>query len=111
MAEELLISVTNNETRVGIVTKGLLQEVFLERSGCRSTVGNIYKGKVVRTLPGMQSAFVDIGQTRAAFMHVTDLIYGHEIFEHHPESETPAITDLLHDGQDILVQVTKEPIN
>ena len=111
MSEELLVSVANNETRVGIVAKGLLQEVFLERSGSRSTLGNIYKGKVVRTLPGMQSAFVDIGQTRAAFMHVTDLIDGHQVFETQLDSETPAITDFLCDGQDILVQVTKEPIN
>lgn len=110
MSEEILISVSSNETRVGVVEKGMLQEVFIERSGTKSSVGNIYRGKVVRILPGMQSAFVDIGQERAAFMHVTDLIDGHELFDRDPDSEQPAITDLLHDGQELLVQVTKEPI-
>ena len=110
MAEELLISVSNNEARVGVVEKGLLQEVFLERSGGKSTVGNIYKGKVVRILPGMQSAFVDIGQRRAAFMHITDLVDGHGVFDDLPGGQSQAISDLLYDGQELLVQVTKEPI-
>ena len=71
MSEELLVSVLNNETRVGVVSKGLLQEVFLERYNSVGTVGNVYKGKVERILPGMQSAFVDIGQLRSAFIHVS----------------------------------------
>ena len=111
MSEKLLISVANNDTRVGVVTNGLLQEIFIERSGSRSTIGNIYKGKVVRILPGLQSAFVDIGEARTAFMHVSDLVDGHEVYERRLGSETPVITDLLHDGQDMLVQVTKEPID
>ncbi len=110
MAEEIFINVSANETRVGVVAQGLLQEVFIERCDAPSTVGNIYKGKVVRILPGMQSAFVDIGQEKAAFMHVTDLIDGHEVFERDPGEAQPAITELLHDGQELLVQVTKEPI-
>ena len=110
MAEEVFINVGANETRVGVVEQGLLQEVFIERTETRSTVGNIYKGKVVRILPGMQSAFVDIGQERAAFMHVTDLIDGHGVFDNDPRADNPAITSLLHDGQELLVQVTKEPI-
>ena len=111
MSEEVLVSVLNNETRVGVVSKGLLQEVFLERYNSMGTVGNVYKGKVKRILPGMQSAFVDIGQLRSAFMHVSDLINGHEVFESEPASSAKVITDLLRDGQELLVQVTKEPIN
>lgn len=110
MAEEIFINVSANETRVGIVEQGLLQEVFIERTETKSSVGNIYKGKVVRILPGMQSAFVDIGQDKAAFMHVTDLIDGHEVFDKKPGAEHPAITSLVYDGQELLVQVTKEPI-
>lgn len=110
MAEEVFINVASNETRVGVVEQGLLQEVFIERTDTKSTVGNIYKGKVVRILPGMQSAFVDIGHERAAFMHVTDLIDGHEVFDREPGYEYPQITELLRDGQELRVQVTKEPI-
>jgi ribonuclease G len=110
MAEEILINVSANETRVGVVEQGLLQEVFIERTETKSSVGNIYKGRVVRILSGMQSAFVDIGQKKAAFMHVTDLINGHEIFDKEPGARLPPITSLVYDGQELLVQVTKEPI-
>ena len=110
MAEEIFINVSANETRVGVVEQGLLQEVFIERTETKSSVGNIYKGKVVRILPGMQSAFVDIGQEKAAFIHVTDLIYGHEVFDKESGVRLPAITSLVYDGQELLVQVTKEPI-
>ena len=79
MAEEIFINVSTSETRVAVIEQGLLQEVFLERLERKSTVGNIYKGKVVRILPGMQSAFVDIGEQRTAFMHITDLIDGPEL--------------------------------
>ena len=72
MAEEIYINVSANETRVGVVEQGLLQEIFIERLEAKSTVGNIYKGRVARILPGMQSAFVDIGESRSAFMHITD---------------------------------------
>jgi ribonuclease G len=110
MAEEIFINVSANETRIGVVELGLLQEVFIERTETKSSVGNIYKGKVVRILPGMQSAFVDIGQEKAAFMHVTDLIDGHEVFDKEPDAKHPAITSLVYEGQELLVQVTKEPI-
>ncbi|MFT7221390.1 MAG: ribonuclease G [Candidatus Azotimanducaceae bacterium] len=110
MAEEVFINVSANETRVGVVEQGLLQELFIERTQMRSTVGNIYKGKVVRILPGMQSAFVDIGHAKAAFMHVTDLIDGHQVFDRDPSIVQPSISKLLRDGQELLVQVTKEPI-
>ncbi len=113
MAEEIIISVSPLETRVAVVEQGLLQEIFLERFHTRGTVGNIYKGKVVRILPGMQSAFVDIGQERAAFMHITDLVDSHELVmkERGEEPQYPPINQILHDGQEILVQVTKEPIS
>ena len=75
MSEEIVISVSRHETRVAVVAQTLLQEIFIERSHTRGTLGNIYKGKVVRILPGMQSAFIDIGQPRAAFVHITDLMY------------------------------------
>ena len=113
MAEEIIISVSDLETRVAVVEQGLLQEVFIERFHTRGTVGNIYKAKVVRILPGMQSAFVEIGQARTAFMHITDLVDSHELVmrERGEEPNHPPITDILHDGQELLVQVTKEPIS
>src|SRR5579884_2713874 len=73
MTEEILINVSPRETRVAIVENGVLQEIHLERFSRRGLVGNIYKGKVVRVLPGMQAAFVDIGLEKAAFLHVSDL--------------------------------------
>src|SRR3990170_2351320 len=73
MSEEILINVTPQETRVAVVENGMLQEVHIERAGHRGIVGNIYRGKVVRVLPGMQAAFVDIGLERAAFLHASDI--------------------------------------
>ena len=71
MHEEILINVTPQETRVAVVENGMLQELLLERSNRLGMVGNIYKGKVRRVLPGMQAAFVDIGLDRAAFLHLS----------------------------------------
>ena len=112
MAEEIVVSVSPHETRVAVIEQGLLQEIFIERVHAGHCVGNIYKGKVLRVLPGMQSVFVDIGQERAAFMHVNDLIDTHEAVmrERGPEFKLPPINELLNQGQTILVQVTKEPI-
>lgn len=112
MAEEIIISVSPHETRVAVVEQGLLQEIFIERNHTRGTVGNIYRGKVARILPGMQSAFVDIGQPRAAFMHITDLVDSHDAVPRSRESqEYPPINQILHDGKEILIQVSKEPIS
>ncbi len=102
MKAEILINVTPTETRVTVVENGVLQEVFIEREHLRGLVGNIYKGKVVRVLPGMQAAFVDIGLERAGFIHASDIIGG--------DSKTP-INSLLHEGQSLVVQVTKDPIS
>ena len=102
MKAEILINVTPTETRVTVVENGVLQEVFIEREHLRGLVGNVYKGKVVRVLPGMQAAFVDIGLERAGFIHASDIIGG--------DSQTP-INSLLHEGQVLVVQVTKDPIS
>jgi len=112
MAEEIVISVTPHESRVAVVEQGLLQEIFIERFHTRGTVGNIYQGKVVRILPGLQSAFVSIGREKAAFMHITDLVDSHELMgeEREENFEYPPILTVLHDSQELLVQVSKEPI-
>lgn len=112
MSSEILINVTPSETRAAVVENGLLQEVFIERNEYRGLVGNIYKGKVCRVLPGMQAAFVEIGLSRAAFLHVSDISI--------PKGQTgdlkeapltePTISSLLREGQEILVQVIKDPM-
>jgi ribonuclease G len=115
---ELLVNRTSTETRVALLEDGRLAELFIEKEESRSLVGNIYKGKVSKILPGMQSAFVSIGLPRDAFLHVHDVLEprrpapdpGEE------EAETPgpepsrAIEEILQEGQEILVQIVKEPI-
>lgn len=102
MSEELLINVTPVETRVALVENGMLQEVYIERSRNRGIVSNIYKGRVVRVLPGMEAAFVDIGLERAAFIHVSDIVA--------TTAEHTDIALLLREGQTLIVQVIKDPI-
>lgn len=105
MSEEILINVTPQETRVAMVENGVLQEVFIERERSLGLVGNIYKGVVCRVLPGMQAAFLDIGLERAAFLHASD------IATRDAESEgTSTISQLLRDGQELMVQVIKDPL-
>jgi len=106
MSEEILINITPMETRVAVVENGVLQEVYIERTRRRGIVGNIYKGKVVRVLPGMQAAFVDIGLERAAFIHAADVAPPNR----QSGTEVESISALLHEGQSLIVQVTKEPI-
>jgi ribonuclease G len=103
--EEILINVTPQETRVAVMQQGVVQELHVERSSSRGLVGNIYLGEVSRVLPGMQSAFIQIGLDRAAFLHVAD-IWAHR--QSHDEAKP--IERILHDGQKILVQVIKDPI-
>ena len=105
MSGEVLINLTPMETRVAVVENGVLQEAFIERSRRRGIVGNIYKGKVVRVLPGMQAAFVDIGLERAAFIHVNEVVSPNASVDEHV-----TITHLLQEGQSLVVQVTKDPI-
>jgi ribonuclease G len=103
MSEEILVNVTPMETRVAVVDTGATQDIHIERSATRGIVGNIYVGKVVRVLPGMQAAFVDIGAERTSFIHVNDLAGDHD-------RQDESIRDHLHDGQKLVVQVTKDPI-
>src|SRR6187549_3700251 len=74
MSEELLINVTPRETRVALVENGMLQELHIERASRRGVVGNVYKGRVQRVMPGMQAAFVELGLDRAAFLHASDIV-------------------------------------
>ena len=104
MSEEILINVTPQETRVAVLYLGVVQELHIERAGSRGLVGNVYQGKVSRVLPGMQSAFVDIGMDRAAFLHVGDIV------EARCENSARPIEKVLHEGQSVLVQVIKDPI-
>ena len=111
MSGELLINVTPSETRVALIENGSLQEVHIEREAKRGLVGNIYLGKVIRVLPGMQAAFVDIGLDKAAFLHASDinssLIVNQE--DNAPE-QVPDIRTLVHEGQYLMVQVVKDPL-
>lgn len=107
MSDEILINVTPPETRVAVVENGVVQELFIERTKRQSLVGNIYRGKVTRVLPGMQAAFVEIGLDRAAFLHVSD-IKGSYCNSNNPDSES--IEDHLREGQPIVVQINKEPL-
>ncbi|MDH3355230.1 MAG: ribonuclease E/G, partial [Chromatiales bacterium] len=106
MSEELLINVTPQETRVAFVENGVLQEVHIERSSKRGLVGNIYRGEVVRVLPGMQAAFVEIGLERTAFLHANDIINGYA----DESSEGMQIQQLVREGEKIIVQVVKDPL-
>lgn len=110
MSEEILINVTPVETRVALVENGMLQEVYVERTSNKGIVGNIYKGRVVRVLPGMEAAFIDIGLERAAFIHASDVAeLGSPEGSDTPKT-VPDIRSLLREGQSIIVQVTKDPI-
>jgi len=113
MSEEILVNITPQETRVAVIENGVLQEVYIERARKRGIVGNIYKGKVCRVLPGMQAAFIEIGLERAAFLHASDIWIDQQASSndgHIDKPETPTITELLADGQELLVQVIKDPL-
>ncbi len=104
MSEEILINVTPPETRVAVIENGATQEIIIERSKSKGIVGNIYKGKVCRVLPGMQAAFVDAGLERAAFLHASDITANDE------NTGEPGITELVREGQEVVVQVVKDPL-
>ena len=110
MSEEILINSTPVQTRVAVVDSGVLQEILIERSSHKGIVGNIYLGKVMRVLPGMQAAFVDIGLERASFLHVNDMVTldadGVEV----RSEESRDIRDVVSEGQTLMVQVVKDPI-
>jgi ribonuclease G len=113
VSEEILINVTPRETRVGVVENGMLQEVHVERASKRGYVGNIYKGRVQRVMPGMQAVFVEIGLDRAAFLHASDIVRPPAVdgVEAAGTGHVPSISELVHEGQDIVVQVVKDPIS
>ena len=107
MSSEILINITPNETRVALVENGVLQEVYIERERKRGLVGNVYKGKVSRVLPGMQAAFIDMGLERAAFLHASDIVT--ENGDGNVE-KSDTISELVHEGQDVCVHVIKDPL-
>ena len=109
MSEELLVNVTPMETRVAVVENGVVQELFVERTAKRGLVGSIYKGKIARVLPGMQAAFVEIGLERAAFLHAKDIWHASKD-DNGASDSVPNISDLVAEGQPIVVQVTKDMI-
>jgi ribonuclease G len=104
--EDILINITPQETRVAVLTAGVVQELHIERSALRGLVGNIFLGRVARVLPGMQSAFIDIGLERAAFLHVADIWEYRQFTQDKP----PPIERLIHEGDTVLVQVVKDPL-
>lgn len=110
MTTEILIERGLRETRAAIIENGALQEVHIERASRRGLVGNVYKGRVTRVLPGMQAAFIDAGLERAAFLHVDDIAVTR------PDSTMiglPKVADirrLVNQGDDLLVQIVKDPI-
>ncbi|MET0497105.1 MAG: ribonuclease G [Steroidobacteraceae bacterium] len=115
MTAEILVNVSPRETRAALVEDGALQEVFLERANRRGLISNIYKGRVSRVLPGMQAAFVDIGLERTAFLHASDIVHpavgkSGEPDQPVTESVTQDIQALVTAGNEILVQVLKDPL-
>jgi ribonuclease G len=107
MSKEILINVTPQETRVAILENGMLYDLYIERSRSRGLVGNVYKGKVIRVLPGMEAAFVDIGLEKAAFLHVSDVAVNKK---NYTNDETVHVGQVLREGQTILVQVLKDQL-
>jgi ribonuclease G len=131
MGAELVINAASHETRIALIENGTIAELYIERSREKGIVGNIYKGRVIRVLPGMQAAFVDIGLEKAAFLYVADvfdsveeyesLLYAGGKKEDEPAEDEEShdhaefrplhpIEDLLQEGQELLVQISKEPL-
>ncbi len=106
--EEILINVTPNEVRAALLENGVVQEVHVERAARRGVISNIYKGRVTRVLPGMQAAFIEIGLQRTAFLHVSDIVRRHNGDDAPPEEKS--IRELVKEGDELLVQVVKDPI-
>src|SRR3982751_5346780 len=117
MSREIVINATRHESRIAVLDEGQVVELWVERTRHRTILGNIYKGRVTKVRPGMQSAFVDLGLDRDAFLYVSDVIEDLEDFETNGDDEVslddvtaqarPEISDLLREGQEVLVQVSK----
>src|SRR5262245_36969069 len=125
MSKEMIVSANGHETQVAILEDDLVTEIFVERERHRGVVGNIYKGRVSKVLPGMQCAFIDIGLDRDGFLYVSDVVDTIEEFDKLDADEDekdskgrggrerapqPKIEELLKEGQEIVVQVAKEPL-
>ena len=110
MKEEILVNVSSREVRVAVVENGVLLEVLLERSSRRGLVSNIYKGRVSRVLPGMQAAFLEVGLARTGFLHASDIVPPDDADTSEHEGRHANIRDLIREGDDILVQVLKDPM-
>jgi ribonuclease G len=107
---EILVNVTPRETRAALVENGVTQELYIERASRRGLVGNLYKGRVSRVLPGMQAAFIDIGLERTAFLHAGDIARAVPGDAENGTPPVPEIASLVLPGQEILVQVVKDPL-
>ncbi|GGG20323.1 Rne/Rng family ribonuclease [Paenibacillus abyssi] len=105
--KQMLLHGEPNLTQTAVLENGKLIEFYMERSSDRKWVGNVYKGRVVNVLPGMQAAFVDIGQGKNAFLYIDDVL--HPNLEKQPQAK-PSISEVLHPGQELIVQVMKEPL-
>ena len=110
MSVEILINANAHEARAAVVEGGVLQELFLERASRRGLISNIYKGRVSRVLPGMQAAFVEIGMERTAFLHASDILDPRHTDTGIEPSRPEGIRSLLAEGDEILVQVVKDPL-
>ncbi len=117
MAAELIINVTFNEMRMAFLENGVLVEFFIERKNDKNMVGNIYKGRVARIVPGMDAAFVDIGLEKSAFLYVGDIMLDKAMYEEYEDSDlvfpveiNERIEGVLEEGQELIVQVSREPI-
>jgi ribonuclease G len=110
MSTEILINASSHEARAAVVENGVLQEVFLERASRRGLISNIYKGRVSRVLPGMQAAFIEIGLERTAFLHASDILDSRHIETGIEPPRSENIRALVSEGNEILVQVVKDPL-
>ncbi len=111
--EEILVNITPREVRAALLENGVLQEVYVERAARRGLVSNIYKGSVSRVLPGMQAAFIDIGLSRTAFLHVSGIAPRNSDSTNGDVAESqpvPEIRDLIREGEEVVVQVLKDPL-
>ena len=106
ISKEILVNVTPQETRVAILENGMVHEIYIERRRSKGLVGNIYKGRVARVLPGMEAAFIEVGLERAAFLHVSDVAHS----KPNGEANNLHINQVLKEGQELLVQVIKDPM-
>jgi ribonuclease G len=106
ISKEILVNITPQETRVAILENGMVHEIYIERRRSKGLVGNIYKGKVARVLPGMEAAFIEIGLERAAFLHVSDVAQARQGGNNGPAH----VNQVLREGQELLIQVIKDPL-